>query len=449
MTRASHLTRQCLVAATILLVVCAVAGLLVVRSGWFRELVRQRIVTEVEKATGGRVEVGNFSFKWETLTAKISPFVLHGMEPASEAPLLRVESVTVGLRVISMLERKVDLASVTVDRPRLRIVIYPDGSNNLPTPPGPSSGKSWAENLVNLAVRRYAVTGGLADIDIRQVPLAFSGEDLRVEMTRDVAAARYRGNIASRRLHVASDVMAPAEASLSAAFTLDASRLTLSPLRLDVGSSRIDMAGSLTNLRAPQGTFKTTAAIAVRDAVSLFSLPIAAAGSANFTGDVAFSFAGKFDYTIAGKINGRGLGYTRDRLHIQNATASAALRMTPEQLSLRGINAAALGGNLAGEADLGQWKNFHLKGNFDGLGVSETLAVLTPRPIPWNGALAGTLEVDSVVGQPVNKVHAVAAITPAGNGEPIQGQVDIRYDQQAGTVSFGDSHVATPATSVI
>ena len=449
MTRARHLTRQCLAAAAIFLAICAVAALLVVRSGWFRELVRQRIVTEIEAATGGKVEVGNFSFKWETLTAKISPLVLHGMEPDSEAPLLRVESVSIGLRIISMLERKVDLASVTVDQPRLRIVIYPDGSNNLPTPPGRSSGKSWAENLVDLAVRRYAVTGGTADIDIRQVPLAFSGEDLRVQMTRDTAAARYRGNVTSRRLRVASDIMAPAEAGLSAAFTLDASRLTLSPVRIDVGGSRIDMTGSLTNLRAPQGTFKATAAIAVRDAVSLFSLPIAASGAADFDGDVAFSFAGGFDYTLTGKINGRGLGYTRDRLHIQNATASAALRMTPQQLSLRGINAAALGGNLTGEADLGRWKNFHFKGNFDGLGVRDALAVLTPRPIPWNGALAGTLEVDSVVGEPINKVHAVASITPAGNGEPIQGQVDLHYDQQAGTVSFGDSRVATPASSVI
>ena len=449
MTRTRHIIGQSLAAAAILLLVCAIAGLLVVRSGWFRELVRQRIVTEIESATGGRVEVGNFSFKWETLTAKISPFVLHGMEPASEAPLLRVESVSIGLRIISMLERKIDLASVTVDRPRLRIVIYPDGSNNLPTPSGPPSGKSWAENLVDVAVRRYSVTGGMADIDIRQVPLDFSGEDLRVQMTRDTAAARYRGDIATRRLRVASEIMAPAEASMAAAFTLDASRLALTPLRIDVGGSRIAMTGSLTNLRAPQGAFKATAAIAVRDAVSLFSLPIAAEGSANFDGDVAFSFAGGFDYTLAGKINGRGLGYTRDRLHIQNANASAALRMTPQQLTLRGINAAALGGTLTGEADLGRWKNFHFKGNFDGLGVRDALAVLTPRPIPWNGALAGTLELDTAVGQANSKVHAVAAITPAGNGEPLQGQVDIHYDEQAGTVSFGDSHVATPATSVI
>jgi hypothetical protein len=43
-------------ALAILLLAGAVA---VVRSGWFREKVRLRIITEVERATGGRVEVGN------------------------------------------------------------------------------------------------------------------------------------------------------------------------------------------------------------------------------------------------------------------------------------------------------------------------------------------------------------------------------------------------------
>ncbi len=307
---------------------------------------RERIVTGIEAATGGRVEVGNFSFKWETLTAKISPLVLHGTEPESETPLLRVESVSVGLRVISMLERKVDLDSVNVDQPRLRIVIYPDGSNNLPSPPGPKSGKSWAEDFVNLKVHRYTVTNGLADIDIRQVPLSFNGEDLRVQMTRDAAAARYRGNVASRHLHIASNIMAPAEADFAAALRLDATRLALSSVNIEVGSSRIDLAGELTNLKAPRGVFKAKAAFAVRDAVSLFSLPVASTGTANFDGDVNFSFADNFDYELAGRIDGRGLGYSQDRLHIQNATLSAAVNLNPDRLTLRDLQGSALGANV-------------------------------------------------------------------------------------------------------
>jgi len=449
MTRARHLTRQILVAAAILAAICSVTLLLVVRSGWFRELVRQRIVTEIESATGGRVEVGNFSFKWETLVARVSPLVLHGTEPASDTPLLRVESVSIGLRIISMLERKFDLSSVTLDQPRLRIVVYRDGSNNLPSPTGRSSGKSWAENLVDLAVRRYAVTGGMAEIDLRQVPLSFSGEDLRLQMTREVAAARYRGNVTSRHVRIAANIMAPAEADLAAAFTIDARRMTLSPVHIGVGGSRIDLAGELTNLRAPQGAFKATAAIAVKDAVSLFSLPVAPTGVADFNGDLGFSFAGGFDYTLSGTMIGRGLGYAQDRLLIQNASASAALRLTPERLTLRGIDAVALGAKVTGQAELARWKDFHFEGNFDGLGVREAAAVLTPRPIPWNGTLSGTLELDAAVGERVAIVHTVASITPAANGTAITGQVDLRYDQRAATLNFGDSHIATPATSLI
>ena len=43
------------------IVVAAVAGLLVLRSAWFRQQVRERVIAEIEEATGGRVEVGR---KW-------------------------------------------------------------------------------------------------------------------------------------------------------------------------------------------------------------------------------------------------------------------------------------------------------------------------------------------------------------------------------------------------
>src|SRR3954447_9699438 len=107
MTRFRKVALGSLAVIAILLVASAISGLLVVRSGWFRERIRERIVSEIENATGGRAELGNFSFDWERLTATVSPFVLHGTEPAGESPLLRVQSVVVGLRVISALERKV------------------------------------------------------------------------------------------------------------------------------------------------------------------------------------------------------------------------------------------------------------------------------------------------------------------------------------------------------
>ena len=122
-----------LTALAILLLVGAVA---VVRSNWFREKVRLRIITEVERATGGRVEVGGFRFAWERLEAEVDSFVLHGKEPAGEPPLFRARSVRVGLRVVSILDRDIDIESLVVVEPRVRIVVYEDGSNNLPKASG-------------------------------------------------------------------------------------------------------------------------------------------------------------------------------------------------------------------------------------------------------------------------------------------------------------------------
>ena len=39
---------RALVALVVLLLACSVAGLLVVRSGWFRERVRERIIAEIK-----------------------------------------------------------------------------------------------------------------------------------------------------------------------------------------------------------------------------------------------------------------------------------------------------------------------------------------------------------------------------------------------------------------
>ena len=88
------------------------------QTAWFKNLVRERIESVVERATGGRVEIGSFSYNWRDLTADVKPFVLHGTEPASAPPLFRADKIQIGLKIISALEKKVDIASLVVESPR-------------------------------------------------------------------------------------------------------------------------------------------------------------------------------------------------------------------------------------------------------------------------------------------------------------------------------------------
>jgi translocation and assembly module TamB len=132
-----------LAALAAVLVLAGIAGVLIVRSDRFHQYVQRRIVEEVQRATGGRVELGNYSLDWHNLTAQVQQLVIHGKETAAEPPLLQVGSATLGLRIISVIEKKVDLASLRVERPQVYFVVYPDGSTNFPGPPG-RSGKVWS-----------------------------------------------------------------------------------------------------------------------------------------------------------------------------------------------------------------------------------------------------------------------------------------------------------------
>ena len=447
MTRMRRVVLSSVAVLAILLVSTAIAALLVVRSGWFRERVRERIVREIETATGGRAELGDFSFDWEKLTATVSPLVLHGTEHAGDPPLLRVPSVTIGLHVISALERKVDLASLRVDQPEIHVVIYPDGTDNLPSPKKHSPG-TWASDVVNLAVRRYEVNHGLVEVGVRKAGLDFRGEDFQLRTEYDARGSHYLGEFATRHLRVASQEVGPVEFDASAAFALEATRIVFSRLHLVTGQSQADLVGFLTDLDAPRGTFTVKATVRSRDAVPLFSLPIDPAGSALFSGTLAVSFAGGFDYTIAGRANARGLGYTNGRLKIQNADADADLRWTPGQVTLRGITATALGSKLTGQGMLVRARDFHFEGQFEGLDVRVAAQVLMDRPIAWSGTLAGSINADAVLGQRLAKVQTNAFISPASGGTPLEGHVELNYDQRTGIILLGDSHVATPASSL-
>ncbi|HST09548.1 MAG TPA: hypothetical protein VLL05_04170, partial [Terriglobales bacterium] len=57
----------------------------------FQAYVRARIVAEMEKITGGRVELGTYHTIPFRLQAEIRDFTIHGLEPAGDVPLVHVD----------------------------------------------------------------------------------------------------------------------------------------------------------------------------------------------------------------------------------------------------------------------------------------------------------------------------------------------------------------------
>jgi len=107
MKRPKHLALRIALLLASLLLIAAGTGLLVLKSDWFHQKVRQRIVAELEKATGGTATLGDFVVDWGALTFEFQDLTLHGTEPPAAAPLFHARSIVVGLKIISFVKRDV------------------------------------------------------------------------------------------------------------------------------------------------------------------------------------------------------------------------------------------------------------------------------------------------------------------------------------------------------
>ena len=71
--------------------VVGITAIAVLRSRTFHRYVLSKMVEQASRATGARVEIGDFQFRWSGLRVDFYRIVLHGSEAAARAPLLQVD----------------------------------------------------------------------------------------------------------------------------------------------------------------------------------------------------------------------------------------------------------------------------------------------------------------------------------------------------------------------
>src|SRR5579883_2372457 len=432
-------------ALAVLLAIVVAAAVIVLQSGWFHEYVRKRIVAELQRATGARVELGSFTFRLETLTARVAPLTLHGGEDPREAPLLRADSVSLGFRVISVLERKIDLNSLVVEKPRVHVLTYPDGSTNVPAPLLTGQ-KNWAEDLIDFAVRRYRISDGLFEYDNRKIPLSARGEGLQLRMQYDRKTPAYRAELNARAIRLTSQQFWPPDATLSAQFTVERSRLAFSRLTLATHESRADFAGQIQDLRRPRGSFQVKARAALREWVAMLKLPLEPAGSADFNGRLSLDFANGFRFALIGRANAQGLGYAKGRLKLDGVNVAADIAAAPDRLSFDNAQASALGAAFSGSALLDHWSTLRAEGAVKNLSVRQAAQLFTSRPAPWNGTAAGDFSASATLGKSDAAARVDLTISPLPGAAPFMGRVNGFYNQSTGELSLESLHLATASS---
>jgi translocation and assembly module TamB len=461
MTRRSKIIATSFLGAAGLVIAVLAAGVVLAQSQWFKNKIREKIVSVTERATGGRAEIGSFSYNWRDLTAEVSPFVLHGTEPASAPPLLRADKITIRLRIISLFEKKVDVASLVFETPRLAVTIAPDGSTNVPRPKLTVQRNGFFEQLLDLKVQHIELRHGEANYNSFKLPLDAAGEHLEVSLRYQAgsphSAPRYICAIASTDARITSPALqGPAEFGLDAQIALASNAIQVLSANLTSGGVKLGASGAISDLSAPQGEFDLTAAFSIQELSKMFRLPIEPRGTVEFQGHASAGgppVSGKAQYRLTGKLSGRGLGYAHQRVEVTGISFATHTDLSPESIRFPDLDLSTPQGHFHGTALLAGFQRLTprtpqrvtVRGAIDGVSVSEVGRLAGREMDGISGTLSGPVQLDGLLtssGLAGVVAGADLALKPGGGGLPVQGFLAVKYDQPSGKIGLGNSQIS-------
>ncbi|MEZ5354897.1 MAG: translocation/assembly module TamB domain-containing protein [Bryobacteraceae bacterium] len=424
-----------LFAALVLLLLGGGAALLLtLRSAWFEKKVHARIVAEVEKATGARVELDSFSYAWRPMHAELRNLTLHGSESPAEPPLFRAERIALGLRIVSLWAKKVDLELIEVDRP----AIYYNGSNAPKPKLRRQPGSDPLEQFLALAVNRYRITDGAFQYLDRKVPVDIEGRDLDVTMSYDHAGQAYLGDFAAKSLRIGAPLKSPLDFDPKFAFRFDKDAFRFHDARLDTASSKITAEGMWSAGSGITGTY--TANVSIAEFVPVFRLPVERRGNAKLEG--GFTIRSAQDWTSRGSLHAEGLEYKG----VTPIAVVGRYEKTGGKVVLPSLEGRALGGVFQGTAELREWKFYSARGEAKGFPVNRLMELAKQDRGKWAAVVNGPVEVRGPEFEMTARV-TLAAAPDTEAGTPLTGEVGVTYRQADGFIGFEQSHIELPATT--
>jgi len=106
-----------------------------INSPRFEETAKDFIVREITKQTGAEASLDDFDWSIRQQRFVLRGLTIRGLEPPDHPPLAHVESIQIGVRLRTLLQRRVDLFELIVARPQFHLIVDRNGRTNLPDPP--------------------------------------------------------------------------------------------------------------------------------------------------------------------------------------------------------------------------------------------------------------------------------------------------------------------------
>jgi translocation and assembly module TamB len=320
----------------------------------FQQRMRYRVVEELEKTTGGRVELGELHTIPFRLRVDARNLTIHGREAPDQRPFLQVERLQAEMKIISLLSTTIGLHSLLLEHPVVHLIDYPDGTTNIPAPAVKYSfDQGPVERLISLSVSRIEVQKGELLWQDQKVPFNFTAQDLALLLNYSLLRQRYEARVAAGSIDTHWQQYPEFVWSADASAVLARSRADISSLTVKSGKTEVHFTGQLLDFHAPKITGEYHGTADLGELAAILRQRHVSKGTAQFSGKGTWNLR---DFSTDGTLQAKDVDWSTQKLQLRNGRAEAAFSITPARLRLSSIKANLMGGDLAGEVDVTNWQ---------------------------------------------------------------------------------------------
>jgi translocation and assembly module TamB len=329
-------------------------GLLIyINTDSFQSLVRRRLIAELERITGGRVEIGGIHTQPFRLQADVRDITVHGRESASEAPLAHVDRIVARLKLGSLLRSEFGFHEVILEQPSIHVAFYSDGTTNFPPrSAAPAGAATTVEQLFALSINHFELRHGHILWGDQTIPLDFAARDTSLDMDYSFLRRRYDGRLLVGMVDTKLPDCRPFAWMTAVEFSLGSDSATVPSLKWNSGHSHFSATGQITDFRRPHLQGSYDAQIDLTEAAAIVRRPTLRAGTLELKGHGDWSLD---QFATEGMMTLRDFGWKDDLISVSHAALNTGYTVTDQQLKLSKLQGKIFGGSVTGDVELDQW----------------------------------------------------------------------------------------------
>jgi translocation and assembly module TamB len=343
----------------ILLLIFGCGVLLVAAFGWylttnsFQVMVRQRIISELQRVTGGRVEVGSFHTNPFRLRIELLNVTIHGRENAEDTPYAHVDQLVAEVKIVSLIEREFGFRTLVLERPVIHIIFYPDGTTNAPHPGSQEANKAAGmEQLFSVSINKLEVREGQLIWDNQIVPLNFQAQNISADMNYLFFSRRYDGRILIGKADARIKDYRPLAWMADLQFSLGSQYLQIKSFHATAGKSHFDATGRVENFKDPKVTLDYSTDADMGEIASILHDRDIRHGTFQASGKSSWSSE---DFSSNGKVAITDFDGKFESVSASRASFASPFIVSAERLTLPKIEARLFSGAVNGELDVANW----------------------------------------------------------------------------------------------